>query len=97
MTRVARSCWSSRWSDEDWGSASPAFIFAIEVCVATGKDGLAYPIKTAKLGGTTLADFKNPKASCAKLVASPVWLTMTPGQVDRCLTDPRTLNFFPCR
>jgi hypothetical protein len=86
---------SGAWSDEDWGSAGPACIFAISVCVATGKDGIAYPIKTAKLGGTTLADLAKPKTNCAKLAAPPVWLTMSPGPVDPCPTNPRTLNFFP--
>jgi hypothetical protein len=86
---------SGNWSDEDWGSAGPACIFSIGVCVATGKDGIAYPIKTASLGGTTLADLANPKANCAKLAAPPVWLTMSPGPVDPCPTDPRALNFFP--
>ena len=83
------------WSDEDWGSAGPACIFAVGVCIAAGKDGIAYPVKTASLGGTTVADLANPKANCAKLAAPPVWLTMSPGQVDPCPTDPRTLNFFP--
>ena len=87
---------SGNWSDEDWGSAGPACIFSIGVCVATGKDGIAYPIKTASLGGTTPADLtSNPKANCAKLAAPPVWLTMSPGPVDPCPTDPRTLNFLP--
>jgi hypothetical protein len=86
---------SGAWSDEDWGSAGPACIFSIGVCVATGKDGIAYPIKTASFGGTTLADLANPKTNCAKLAALPVWLTMSPGPVDPCPTDPTTLNFFP--
>jgi hypothetical protein len=86
---------SGNWSDEDWGSAGPACIFAIGVCVATGKDGIAYPMKTDKLGGTTLADLKEPKTNCAKLAAPPVWLTMSPGPVDPCPADPRKLNFFP--
>jgi len=86
---------SGNWSDEDWGSAGPACIFSIGVCIATGKDGIAYPIKTAGLGGTTPADLANPKTNCAKLVAPPVWLTMSPGPVDPCPTDPRALNFFP--
>ncbi len=86
---------SGNWSDEDWGSAGPACIFAIGVCIATGKDGIAYPIKTQGLGGTTPADLANPKANCAKLAAPPVWLTMSPGPVDPCPNDPRTLNFFP--
>jgi hypothetical protein len=83
------------WSDEDWGSAGPACIFSIGVCVATGKDGIGYPIKTAHLGGTTVADLANPKANCAKLAGPPTWLTMSPGPVDPCPTDPTTLNFFP--
>jgi hypothetical protein len=83
------------WSDEDFGSAGPACIFSIGVCIAGGKDGLAYPIKTANLGGTTVADLANPKSNCAKLAAPPMWLTMSPGPVDPCPTDPRTLNFFP--
>jgi hypothetical protein len=83
------------WSDEDWGSAGPACIFAIGVCVAGGKDGIGYPVKTTAMGGTTLDDLANPKANCAKLASTPVWLTMSPGQVDPCPIDPRTLNFFP--
>jgi hypothetical protein len=86
---------SGNWSDEDWGSAGPACIFSVGVCIASGKDGIAYPIKTAKLGGTTLADLANPKKNCAKLAAPPVWLTMSPGPVDPCPADPRTLNFLP--
>jgi hypothetical protein len=83
------------WSDEDWGSAGPACLFAIGVCIAAGKDGIAYPIKTAHMGGTTVADLAKPKANCAKLAAPPVWLTMSPGPVDPCPLDPKTLNFFP--
>ena len=86
---------TGNWSDEDWGSAGPACIFSIGICIATGKDGIAFPIKTASLGGTTLTDLSNPKANCAKLAAPPVWLTMSPGPVDPCPADPRTLNFFP--
>jgi hypothetical protein len=83
------------WSDEDWGSAGPACIFSIGVCIATGKDGIAYPINTDKLGGTTLKDLATPKTNCAKLAAPPVWLTMGPGPVDPCPTNPQSLNFFP--
>jgi hypothetical protein len=86
---------SGNWSDEDWGSAGPACIFSVGVCIATGKDGIAYPIKTASLGGTTLKDLGKPKTNCAKLAAPPVWLTMSPGPVDPCPNNPRTLNFFP--
>jgi hypothetical protein len=83
------------WADEDWGSAGPACIFSIGVCVAAGKDGIGYPIKTAQMGGTTVADLSNPVANCQKLAAKPVWLTMSPGPVDPCPMDPTTLNFFP--
>lgn len=83
------------WSDEDWGSAGPACIFDIGVCIATGKDGIAYPIKTAHLGGTTTADLIHPKTNCAKLAAPPAWLTMSPGPVDPCPQNPAKLNFFP--
>jgi hypothetical protein len=83
------------WADEDWGSAGPACIFPLGICVAAGKDGIAYPIKTANPGNTTVASLSNPKSNCGKLAAPPVWLTMSPGPVDPCPTDPRTLNFFP--
>jgi hypothetical protein len=59
------------WSDEDWGSVGPACILPIGVCIAAGKDGIAYPVKTAALGGTTLDDLANPKANCAKRAAPP--------------------------
>jgi hypothetical protein len=83
------------WSDEDFGSGGPACIFSIGICIAGGKDGIAYPIKTTALGGTTLGDLANPKTNCAKLAAPPIWLTMSPGPVDPCPNDPRALNFFP--
>ena len=83
------------WSDEDWGSAGPACLFSIGVCVATGKDGIGYPIKTTHMGGTTVAGLANPAANCNKLAAPPVWLTMSPGPLDPCPANPRTLNFFP--
>jgi hypothetical protein len=86
---------TGNWSDEDWGSAGPACMFAIHVCIAAGKDGIAYPIKTTNLGATTPADLNDAKKNCQKLAAPPLWLTMSPGPVDPCPTDPRTLNFFP--
>jgi hypothetical protein len=86
---------TGNWSDEDWGSAGPACIFPIGVCIAAGKDGIAYPIKTTSLGGTTVKGLANSKANCAKLAAPPVFLTMSPGPVDPCPNNPQTLNFFP--
>lgn len=83
------------WADEDWGSAGPTCIFEIGVCVASGKDGIAYSINTSNLGGTTTADLANPATNCKKLAGPPVWLTMDPGPVDPCPADPTTLNFFP--
>jgi hypothetical protein len=83
------------WSDQDWGSAGPACIFSIGVCIAAGKDGIAYPVKTADLGGTTPADLADPKRNCAKLAAPPVWLTVDPGNFDPCPTDPTKLNVLP--
>ena len=82
-----------RWADQDWGSAGPACLFALDVCVAAGKDGIGYPIKMSNLGGTTPADLANAKSNCAKLAAPPVWLTVDPGAVDPCPNDPRELNF----
>ena len=86
---------TGNWSDEDWGSAGPACIFSMGVCVAAGKDGIGYPVKTANLGGRTVADLDRPKTNCGKLAGKPVWLTVSPGPVDPCPTDPRTLNFMP--
>ncbi len=86
---------SGNWSDEDWGSAGPACIFSIGVCIATGKDGIGYPIKTSSLGNTTVLGLKNPKANCAKLASPPVWLTIDPGPNDPCPLNPTALNFMP--
>jgi hypothetical protein len=83
------------WADEDWGSAGPACIFQIGICVAGGKDGIGYPIKTSALGATALADLAAPKNNCAKLAGPAVWLTVDPGPVDPCPADPKALNFFP--
>ena len=96
VPRVVPSMATGDWSDEDWGSAGPACIFQIGICVATGKDGIGYPIKTANMGGTSVADLNNPAANCAKLAAPPSWLTASPGKdVPTCPNDPRKLNFFP--
>ena len=95
LTQVFPAMASGNWSDEDWGSAGPACIFSIGVCIAAGKDGIGYPIKSANLGGTTLADVANPPVNCKKLAGPPVWLTMSPGVVDPCPANPQTLNFFP--
>jgi hypothetical protein len=86
---------TGNWSDEDWGSAGPACIFQIGVCVAAGKDGIGYPVKTANMGATTVGDLANAKSNCAKLAAPPVFLTMSPGPVDPCPNDPMTLDFMP--
>jgi hypothetical protein len=83
------------WTDEDWGSAGPACLFQVGVCIAAGKDGIAYEIKAANMGQTRPADLANPKTNCAKLAAPPVFLTMDPGPVDPCPANPATLNFFP--
>ena len=95
VLRVYPQMATGNWSDEDWGSAGPACIFALGVCVAAGKDGIGYPIKAANMGRTTVKDLTNPKANCKKLAAPPVFITMSPGPVDPCPTDPQTLNFFP--
>ena len=86
---------SGPWSDEDWGSSGPACLFQLNICIAAGKDGIAYPVHSMHMGQTRLTDLLNPKTNCAKLAAPPVWLTMSPGPVDPCPTNPATLNFFP--
>jgi hypothetical protein len=83
------------WADEDLGSSGQACVMAVGVCVIAGKDGIAYPVRMDHMGATTLADLQSPKANCAKLAAPPVWLTVDPGPVDPCPTNPETLNFFP--
>ena len=67
VLRVYPDMASGAWSDEDWGSAGPACIFSIGICVAAGKDGIGYPINTANPGNTTVADLGNAKNNCAKL------------------------------
>ncbi len=93
--RVYPAMAQGAWADEDWGAAGPACIFQIGLCIAAGKDGIGYPISTANLGGTTVADLANAASNCKKLAGPPVWLTMDPGPVNPCPTDPATLNFFP--
>jgi hypothetical protein len=94
--RVYPQMAKGNWADEDWGSAGPACIFEIGVCIASGKDGIGYPIKTTNMGDTTVADLADPAKNCKKLAAPPVWLTAYPGDdVDACPADPMRLNFFP--
>jgi hypothetical protein len=85
---------SGGWSDEDWGSAGPACIFQLTVCVATGKDGIGYPVNSYHLGQTTAANV-GTAANYAVLQAPCVWLTMSPGNVPCAPGDARTLNFLP--
>ncbi|MBV8105521.1 MAG: hypothetical protein JO223_13030 [Hyphomicrobiales bacterium] len=84
-----------RWSDEDWGSAGPACLFTIDICVAAGKDGIGYPVRASDPGSTTPADLADPKVNCGKLAAKPVWLTIDLGSIDPCPADPKDLNFLP--
>ena len=86
---------TGKWADEDWGSAAPACVFSIGVCIAAGKDGIGYPVRTANMGGTQPGDLADPKKNCALLAGPPVWLTTDPGARDACPADPMTLNFFP--
>lgn len=82
------------WADEDWGSAGPACIFELDTCVATGKDGIGYPINSVHLGQTTsvtvgtVPNYNNLRGSC-------VWLTMSPGNVRCDPPDTTKLNFMP--
>jgi hypothetical protein len=85
----------AHWSDEDWGSAGPACLFAIDMCVAAGKDGIGYPIKASAPGDTMPADLADARANCGKLAAAPVWLTIDLGSIDPCPADPMALNFLP--
>jgi hypothetical protein len=62
---------NGEWADEDWGSLGSACIISIGACIASGKNGIASPIKSANLGGTNLSDLTNPKANCAKLPLPP--------------------------
>ena len=84
-----------RWSDADWGSGGPACLFAIDICVAAGKDGIGYPVRASNPGSTTVADLKDPEANCDKLAAKPVWLTIDLGDINPCPTNPKDLNFLP--
>lgn len=84
------------WSDEDWGSAGPACFLQLKVCVAAGKDGIGYPVRTDNLGGTTLGT-AGTAANYAKLAEPCVWLTTNPGPIPCSppAAAARTLNFFP--
>lgn len=83
---------SGAWADEDWGSSGPACIFQIGYCVAAGKDGEAFVLPVPGFTATTSATV-GTVANCR--YAQPVWLTMSPGDIDPCPADPKTLNFFP--
>jgi hypothetical protein len=82
------------WSDEDWGSAGPACIFSITTCIATGKDGIGYPINSYHLGQTTAVSV-GTAANYAVLRSPCVWLTMSPGNVPCAPANAQTLNFLP--
>jgi hypothetical protein len=94
VTLVYPNMATGNWSDEDWGSGGPACLFQIGICVATGKDGIGYPLAVPGFTGTTAATVGTP-ANCANLAAPPAWITMSPGNVNPCPADPKSLNFFP--
>jgi hypothetical protein len=83
------------WSDEDLGSAGCTLIEKYGKLLCSGKDGIGYLVNTANMGNTMPADFADAKANCAKLAATPIWMTASPGPVDACPQNPVTLNFFP--
>lgn len=83
------------WNDEDLGSGGGTLIEQYKVYLATGKDGIAYPVNTANMGKTQPADFANAAANCAKLAAPPVWATASPGPVNPCPQDQTVLDFLP--
>jgi hypothetical protein len=82
------------WSDEDWGSAGPACFFELNVCLATGKDGIAYGIRTSNEGKTAPGEV-GTIANCAKLAIQPFWATASADPISPCPADPKTLNVFP--
>lgn len=83
------------YNDEDLGSAGGTLIEKYGLYVAAGKDGLAYVVKTANMGGTLPADFADMKSNCDKLASPPVWITAYPGDIDSCPQDATTLDFMP--
>jgi hypothetical protein len=85
---------SGAWSDEDWGSAGPACFFKLNVCLAAGKDGIAYGISTTSAGKTTPTQV-GTKANCKKLAIQPFFATASAGSIDTCPADLKTLNIFP--
>lgn len=94
MLLVFPSMATGAWSDEDWGSAGPACLFQIKLCIAAGKDGIGYPVRTDVPGGTTLATV-GTAANYGKLAAPCAWLTVDPGPVPCDPPDSTKLNFFP--
>lgn len=92
VTLVYPNMATGGWSDEDWGSAGPACLFQLGLCVATGKDGLAFTLPVPGFTPTTAATV-GTVANCR--YANPAWLTTSPGDVDPCPSNPRALNFFP--
>lgn len=85
---------TGQYADEDWGSAGPACILSLSICVATGKDGIGYPISTSNLGATSTMTV-GTAANYAKLAGPCVWLTVDVGALPCGPSDPTTLNFFP--
>jgi hypothetical protein len=92
VTLVYPNMATGNWSDEDFGSAGPACLFQIGICIAAGKDGESFSLPVPGFTGTTAATV-GTVANCQ--YAKPAWLTMSPGDVDPCPADPKTLNFMP--
>ncbi len=95
VTQVTPSIPAGNWADQDFGADMMACIESIQVCVASSKDGIGYPIRMNSMGNTSLADLQNPKINYAKLASPCVWLTQDPGPVPCDPQNPQVLNFLP--
>jgi hypothetical protein len=94
VTLVHPSIPTGDWADQDFGSDMLAMMEPLGVLVASDKDGIAYSIKMANMGNTSVADLQNPAVNYAKLAAPCFWLTVYPG-TSCSPQDPQALNFLP--
>jgi hypothetical protein len=78
-------------SDEDFGSAPPAYDPETRTIYAGGKDGIVYPINADNMGNTQPPDLRNPLPNYAKLRAKPVWIGRTPGSPQMGNTAPQNV------
>lgn len=83
------------WGDQDFGAGGPVLAESVKTIIASGKDGVLYPVNLDNMGKTKPTDLAPAGAAnnYARLKTSPIFYTYYPGpQLSPDPADPSKLN-----